>query len=202
MLFFNFLYFVAIPINCDSYETKHSPLTTHSSLIPTPTSTYNSIPTLFPTSTFTYKSIPTLFPTSTSVPSNKPSPQTNPSNLINSIATFYFRVGDDVPGCPTVQTFNDGIAYGPCNGTSGVKYNSNSKYWAAIGHDGSRCGESIEVFHEDNMVTLQIMDNCPACQIDNHVDMSLDALIELTGSKEKACAISTTQPRISWRFAN
>jgi hypothetical protein len=42
------------------------------------------------------------------------------------------------------------------------------------------------------------MDECPACKEYNHVDMSLDALIELTGSKENACAINRGLPMITW----
>jgi hypothetical protein len=42
------------------------------------------------------------------------------------------------------------------------------------------------------------MDECPACKEDNHVDMGLDALIELTGSKEVACSINRPIPMITW----
>jgi hypothetical protein len=118
-----------------------------------------------------------------------------------SIATFYFRVGPDVDGCPAVQTFNDGNSYGPCrseDGSSGVKYTSDSKYWAAIGNAASRCGEMITVNYNGRSMQLRVMDECPACHTDNHVDMSLDALIELTGSKEAACAINRPLPIITW----
>lgn len=119
----------------------------------------------------------------------------------SSKATFYFRVGDDVPGCPTVQTFNDGMSYGPCkseDGSPGVKYTSNSKYWAAIANASSRCGDTITVSYNGNSIQLKVMDECPACREDNHVDMSLDALIELTGSKEAACSINRPMPIITW----
>jgi flagellar motor protein MotB len=115
-----------------------------------------------------------------------------------SKATFYFRVGPDVEGCPTVQSFNDGMSYGPCNGNQGVKYTSESKYWAAIKNASGRCGETITVNYNGKSMNLKVMDECPGCAVDNHVDMGLDALIELTGSKEAACAISTTQPIIKW----
>ena len=42
------------------------------------------------------------------------------------------------------------------------------------------------------------MDECPSCHIYNHIDMSLEALIELTGSKDKACAINNDLPKVSW----
>ena len=130
----------------------------------------------------------------------------NNKNVKNSIiphtssvpATFYFRTGNDVEGCPSVQTFNDGMKYGPCNG--GVQYNSESKYWVAIANGGNHCGRSIRVLYNGNSIDLKVMDSCPACESDNHVDMGLDALIELTGSKEEACAISLPQPKISWGF--
>lgn len=123
------------------------------------------------------------------------------NNSQTSIATFYFRVGPDVEGCPAVQTFNDGNSYGPCNsedGSQGVKYTSNSKYWAAIANAASRCGQMITANYNGRSIQLKVMDECPACQTDNHVDMSLDALIELTGSKELACSINNPLPMITW----
>ena len=129
----------------------------------------------------------------------QPKQQNNGGGLqTTSKATFYFRVGPDVEGCPTVQSFNDGMSYGPCNGNKGVKYTSESKYWAAIKNASGRCGETITVNYNGKSMNLKVMDECPGCAEDNHVDMSLDALIELTGSKEAACAISTTQPIITW----
>jgi len=126
----------------------------------------------------------------------------NKPTTTNTIATFYFRVGPDLIGCPHVQTFNDNISYGPCNfnGEYGGKYTSESKYWVAIKDSKSYCGKEIIVKYNKNKIKLKVMDECPACYIDNHVDMSLDALVELTGSKEKACAINTILPRISWYF--
>jgi hypothetical protein len=131
----------------------------------------------------------------------KPDPQPVSQQGQYSKATFYFRVGPDVDGCPAVQTFNDGMSYGPCrsdDGSQGVKYTSESKYWAAIANASSRCGDYITVNYNGNSLQLRIMDECPGCSSDNHVDMSLDALIELTGSKEAACAINSVQPMITW----
>jgi len=124
----------------------------------------------------------------------------NSKGSVTSKATFYFRVGENVQGCPDVQTFNDGNRYGPCseNGEKGVKYTENSKYWVAIANAGSRCGDTITVNYGGNSLQLKVMDECPACAIDNHVDMSLEALIELTGSKDNACAINTVLPMITW----
>jgi len=124
----------------------------------------------------------------------------NSQNGVTSKATFYFRLGENVQGCPDVQTFNDGNRYGPCseNGLQGVKYKEDSKYWAAIANGGSRCGEMITVNYGTNSLQLKVMDDCPACALDNHVDMSLEALIELTGSKDNACAINTVLPMITW----
>lgn len=127
----------------------------------------------------------------------------NLNKITNTIATFYFRVGKDLIGCPRVQTFNDNNRYGPCNfnGNFGVKYTSQSKYWAAIKNAKLHCGKEIIVNYNKKKIKLKVMDECPACHIDNRVDMSLDALVELTGSKEKACAINTISPKISWYFA-
>ena len=97
-----------------------------------------------------------------------------------------------------MQTFNDGNIYGPCN----AKYGSESKYWAAIADGGKHCGEKIFVSYGNNNLVLTVMDSCPACSVDNHVDMSLDALIELTGSVNAACAINTVLPEIKWSFYN
>ena len=124
----------------------------------------------------------------------------NSKGSVTSKATFYFRVGENVQGCPDVQSFNDGNRYGPCSegGEKGVKYTENSKYWVAIANAGSRCRDTITVNYGGNSLQLKVMDECPACAIDNHVDMSLEALIELTGSKENACAINTVLPMITW----
>jgi hypothetical protein len=146
-------------------------------------------------------------PTSQPPPSPQPSsqqpsppqsspPQSPPQQQTSSVATFYFRVGDDQPGCPTVQTFNDGNIYGPCN----AKYGASSKYWAAIKNGGQHCGEQITVSYGGKNLVLTVMDECPGCGSDNHVDMSLDALIELAGSVNVACAINTVQPQITWGF--
>jgi hypothetical protein len=83
--------------------------------------------------------------------------------------TFYFRTGPDVAGCPTVQTFNDGVRYGPCNGSDGVQYGPQSRYWAAIRNGGAHCGEQIIVSHGSRSVTLTVWDSCPGCEGDNHV---------------------------------
>jgi hypothetical protein len=104
-----------------------------------------------------------------------------------------------------VQNFDDNNRYGPCkssDGSSGVAYTESSKYWVAIANAKDHCGETIRVFYNNNYLDLQVMDECPACHLDNHVDMSLDALIELTGTKELACAIHTIQPNIFWKFAS
>ena len=116
----------------------------------------------------------------------------------DSVSTFYFRTGEMPGGCPYVPTFNDGNRYGPCNG--GVHYGPQSKYWAAIAGGGSRCGQSITMTYQGRSINLVVMDECPGCHGDNHVDMSLDALIELTGSVEAACAIHRMPARVSWGF--
>jgi hypothetical protein len=140
-----------------------------------------------------------LKPKTNRIPKNNPIPKTN-QNYFVSKATFYFRIGNDIEGCPSVQTFNDGNLYGPCNNGGGIKYTSQSKYWAAIGNAKNKCGQTITVKYNNNFLNLQIMDNCEACVEDNHVDMSLDALVELTGSKEIACSIGRPQPIITWWF--
>jgi hypothetical protein len=120
--------------------------------------------------------------------------------FINGKATFYFRTGEDQVGCPNVQTFNDNNRYGPCNldGNSGVLYNSRSKYWVAIKNVYNHCGKMITVYYNNNSINLTVIDECPLCG--NNIDMSLDALIELTGSKEAACAINMPLPDIKWKF--
>ena len=124
--------------------------------------------------------------------------------FVNTIATFYFRTGPDLPGCPKVQTFNDNTRYGPCNfnKTYGVKYTKDSKYWVAIKNAKSHCGKNIIVYYNNRNIILKIMDECPGCYKDNHLDMSLDALVQLTGSKENTCAIHKPSPRISWKFTS
>jgi hypothetical protein len=123
------------------------------------------------------------------------SPQQKPGE-VSTIGTYYFRLGADKLGCPPVQTFNDGQVYGPCS----VKYGSQSKYWVAIKNGGKHCGEKITVYSGSKVIVLTVMDECPGCASDNHLDMSLEALVELTGSVESACAINTVQPRLTWNF--
>jgi hypothetical protein len=130
--------------------------------------------------------------------------QTPLKSLTNSKtgkASFYFRIEGDKPGCPSVQTFNDGNSYGPCNNGNGVKYdgNSDSKYWVAIRNANIHCGKTITINYKSNSIKLKVMDKCPSCS-DGDLDMSLDALIELTGSIEAACSINTTPPIVSWNF--
>lgn len=126
--------------------------------------------------------------------------QMNTGEFINGKATFYFRTGEDHAGCPNVQTFNDNNRYGPCNldGNSGVLYNSDSKYWVALKNVYNHCGKMITVYYNNNSMNLTAVDECPLCG--NNIDMGLDALIELTGSKEAACAINMPLPDIKWKF--
>jgi hypothetical protein len=105
-------------------------------------------------------------------------------------------VGADQPGCPPVQTFNDGNIYGPCS----VQYGAQSKYWVAIKNGGQHCGKKITAYSGSKSIVLTVMDECPGCGSNNHLDMSLEALVELTGSVESACAINTVQPRLTWSF--
>ena len=114
--------------------------------------------------------------------------------------TFYFRVGNDQAGCPSVQSFSDGQSYGPCNGGKGVKYGQESKYWVAIHGASGHCGKTITAKFGNKQMKFTVMDECPGCAHDNHIDMSLDGLIELTGSKEVACAIDRPMPQITWDF--
>ena len=120
--------------------------------------------------------------------------------LAMALASYYFATSVVPQGCPNVQSFNDGLGYGPCNGSSGVKYGPQSKYWAAVYFAQDYCGRGITVTYGDNSINLIVMDSCPSCGKDNNIDMSLEALIELTGSAEKACAINTVSPSITWKF--
>jgi hypothetical protein len=57
--------------------------------------------------------------------------------------------------------------------------------------------------HENgNVMILQVMDCCVACEEDGHVDMGLEALIELSGSKEVACAIGMSPTKVNWIFTD
>lgn len=134
-------------------------------------------------------------------PTVQPSPvQNNPSSK-TSIPTYYFRVGPDVEGCAPVQNFDDGISYGPCNGNQGVKYTAESKYWVAINDAKEYCGKQIRVNYQGNSLDLTVMDECPGCGADNSkIDVGLEALVELTMSKEVACSIGRTQPEVTWDF--
>lgn len=111
-------------------------------------------------------------------------------------ATYFFRVGEDVAQCIPVQNFGDTATYGSC----GTQYTPQSKYWVAIANGKNHCGKKILATHKDTSVVLTVMDTCNACEIDNHLDMGLEALIELTGSSATACAVNLPLPRVSWAF--
>ena len=113
--------------------------------------------------------------------------------------TFYFRVGDNISGCAPVQNFDDGYAYGPCNGGQGVFYNKDSKYWVAISDARDHCGKQIKLYYQGNSIIVTVMDQCPGCGT-SKIDMGLEALVELTGSIDIACSINRPQPLISWEF--
>ena len=127
--------------------------------------------------------------------------QQTQNNLQNTqiTPTFYFRINNDIPGCAPVQNFNDGFAYGPCNNGQGVFYNNDSKYWVAINGTKSHCGKQIKVNYQGTTLILTVQDECPRCG-NSKIDMSLEALIELTGSVDIACSINRPQPRVSWEF--
>jgi len=118
------------------------------------------------------------------------------SNGVQTHATYYFRIGDDITQCIPVQNFNNGQTYSSC----GNLYGSQSKYWVAIANGGSHCGRSILATYGQKTITLTVVDTCNACQEKNHLDMGLEALVELTGSKEVACAVNQPLPQISWVF--
>lgn len=133
-------------------------------------------------------------------PPVQPVQQNNPGSK-TSIPTYYFRVGPDVEGCAPVQNFDDGISYGPCNGNQGVKYTVESKYWVAINDAKEYCGKQIRVNYQGNSLDLTVMDECPGCGADNtKIDVGLESLIQLTGSKEVACSIGRLQPEVTWDF--
>jgi hypothetical protein len=122
--------------------------------------------------------------------------------LVRSLSspTYYFRVGADQPGCAPVQNFDDGYAYGPCG--QGNKYGAHSKYWAANYNAKEHCGKPITLDYNGKKMVLTVADECPGCAADNHVDMGLEALIELTGSAEAACAINRLPVKVSWSFGS
>lgn len=116
--------------------------------------------------------------------------------------TFYFRVNAMPAGqCPAVQTFNDGNFYGPCtnNLVDGVQYNQKARYYVAINGAKQNCGRRILATYKNRYLNLIVMDECPGCT-DGHLDMGLEALIELTGSMENACAINQMPVQITWQF--
>jgi hypothetical protein len=116
--------------------------------------------------------------------------------VTKTIATYYFRINEDVTGCAPVQNFENMGVFGPC----AVEYTNDSKYWVAIANAGEYCNRRIIANYNKRSIVLIVKDSCPACEVDNHLDMGLEALIELTGSKENACAIGQLLPEITWSF--
>lgn len=119
-----------------------------------------------------------------------------------STPTFYYRISDKLPNerCPNVQRADVEFknAYTSC----GLLLSDVGKYGAAISGGSNHCGKKIQVKSDSGKtLTLTVVDTCPACDKDNHVDISLDALVELfDGDSTKACGIDRTVPQISWNF--
>lgn len=186
----------------DCYETTYSKSTkkntkTKFNKFKPPTLSFSSSTS---TTTTTTSSTLSTFSTTSSVSSptttTTSSTTTTSAPTTSTFATYYFRMGSDVPMCVPVQNFNTGNIYGSC----GQPYGTQSKYWVAIANGGNYCGRQILATYNGNSITLTVMDTCPACQSDNHLDMGLEALIELTGSATAACAINQPLPQISWQF--
>ncbi|KAI8908385.1 hypothetical protein EDD86DRAFT_207469 [Gorgonomyces haynaldii] len=107
--------------------------------------------------------------------------------------TFYFNVGASGGSCPSSPNLSSGGVFSAC----GNQYNSGSKYWAAIKGSYGHCGESLIMTYQGRSITLEVRDECPGCG-DGHVDMSLDALVELTGSYDAACAVNRMPVVVDW----
>jgi hypothetical protein len=113
--------------------------------------------------------------------------------------TFYFRVGQLPKGCPPVQSVNK--EFKNAKTACGQNLRSAGKYGVAIHNGKSHCGKEIVASYKGKSVKLTVVDACPGCAGDNHLDMSLDALQELFGGKTSlTCAINTVTPKISWKF--
>ena len=79
---------------------------------------------------------------------------------------------------------------------------SQSKYWVAIKNGSQHCGKKITVYNTSSskVIVLTVIDECPSCDSDNHLDMSLDALIELAGSVKSAHNVNSIEPKLIWSF--
>lgn len=116
--------------------------------------------------------------------------------------TYYFSTALTPPApCAPLAPLDPAYRFGPCSsgGVPGVLYGPHAKYYAAIAGGASHCGEAITMTYNGNSVQLVVMDECPGCT-DGHVDMSFDALMELTGSEVQACAIGILPITVEWSF--
>ena len=122
-----------------------------------------------------------------------------PGSGISARPTFYYRVGDLPSGCVPVQSvFNE---FRGAHAACGQTMETVGRYGVAIANGGAHCGKQILASHGGRSVTLTVVDSCPACESDNHLDMSVDALHELFGGDNTlTCAINTVTPNIDWRF--
>ena len=119
-----------------------------------------------------------------------------------STPTFYYRMMDPLPNdrCPNVQRAN--VEFKDAYTSCGKLLKDVGKYGVAIKDGGSHCGSKISVRSDSGKeIELTVVDTCPGCAGDNHLDMSLDALVELfDGDATKACGIDRTVPPVTWTF--
>ena len=122
-----------------------------------------------------------------------------------SIATYYYRVGS-LPDrrCAPVQSIFDPPAkggfrgvYGACGGIYGTSITS--KYGVAISQGKANCGRRMRITYGSKSIIATVIDQCPGCNGNQKIDMSLDAMTELMGPMQ-ACSINTGLPRVRWQF--
>ncbi|KAI8911139.1 hypothetical protein EDD86DRAFT_204487 [Gorgonomyces haynaldii] len=116
------------------------------------------------------------------------------TSVAATYGTYYFRVNAFDSRCVPVQsTYESGVS------ACGNQYGGGSAYWAAVTGGNQHCGQTATVTYQGRSIQVTILDECPGCG-DGHIDMSLDALVDLTGSYEAACAINRGLPQLEWYY--
>lgn len=129
------------------------------------------------------------------------SPPSTPKGEVHLIKPTYFFRESPLPDsrCAPVQSRFEEFA--DTAAACGQTYRNINKYGVAIANGKQFCGREIIVAFGGKQLTLTVVDQCPGCEVDNHLDMSLEAMHELfDGDAKKTCALDSITPNIEWWF--
>lgn len=173
--------------DCDDEPSSYSTASASTPAMTPATSTSATTPTPEPTTSSAPINVapsPTL-PTSTST-SAQATPSASTDSAINTggFATFFYQNGN-AGACGTVHSDNDFIC-----AIDQARYGNS-------GNASPLCGQQVKITNTDNgnTVVVTIADDCPTCDNENSIDLSVAAFEQLGSLSEGLLPIS-------WSFTN